>query len=87
MKITSIEAIHLRAEDPLIELFDGSYDNCVLVVHTDEGITGVGETESMAPAIQGYRKRTFRSQPCPFTLGGSHRTRPFRSRRTLASDV
>jgi L-alanine-DL-glutamate epimerase-like enolase superfamily enzyme len=52
MKITSIEAIHLRAEDPLIELFDGSYDDCVLVVHTDEGLTGIGETESMAPAIQ-----------------------------------
>ena len=52
MKITSIEAIHLRAEDPLIELFDGSYDNCVLVVNTDSGLTGIGETESMAPAIQ-----------------------------------
>ena len=52
MKITSIEAIHLRAEDPLIELFDGSYDDCVLVVHTDEGLTGIGETESLAPAIQ-----------------------------------
>ena len=44
--------IHLRAEDPLIELFDGSYDDCVLVVHTDSGLTGIGETESMAPAIQ-----------------------------------
>jgi L-alanine-DL-glutamate epimerase-like enolase superfamily enzyme len=52
MKITSVEAIHLRAEDPLIELFDGSYDDCVLVVHTDTGLTGIGETESMAPAIQ-----------------------------------
>ena len=52
MKITQVEAIHLRAEDPLIELFDGSYDDCVLVVHTDAGITGIGETESMAPAIQ-----------------------------------
>lgn len=52
MKITSVEAIHLRAEDPLIELFDGSYDDCVLVVQTDSGLTGVGETESMAPAIQ-----------------------------------
>src|SRR3954454_5619723 len=52
MKITAIEAIHLRAEDPLIELFDGSYDDCVLVVHTDEGLTGIGETESLAPAIQ-----------------------------------
>jgi L-rhamnonate dehydratase len=52
MKITAIEAIHLRAEDPLIELFDGSYDDCLLVVHTDSGLTGIGETESMAPAIQ-----------------------------------
>ncbi len=52
MKITGIEAIHLRAEDPLIELFDGSYDDCVLVVRTDGGLTGIGETESMAPAIQ-----------------------------------
>lgn len=52
MKITSVEAIHLRAEDPLIELFDGSYDDCVLVVQTDSGLTGIGETESMAPAIQ-----------------------------------
>jgi L-rhamnonate dehydratase len=56
MKITAVEAIHLRAEDPLIELFDGSYDDCVLVVHTDGGITGIGETESMAPAIQAIVK-------------------------------
>lgn len=52
MKITDIEAIHLRVEDPNIGLFDGSYDDCVIVVHTDEGVTGLGETESMAPAIQ-----------------------------------
>lgn len=53
MKITEVEAIHLRVEDPNIGLFDGSYDDCVLVVHTDEGITGIGETESLAPAVQG----------------------------------
>ncbi|HLY41694.1 MAG TPA: mandelate racemase/muconate lactonizing enzyme family protein [Terracidiphilus sp.] len=52
MKIVSVEAIHLRAEDPLIELFDGSYDDCVLVVRTDNGLVGIGETESLAPAIQ-----------------------------------
>lgn len=52
MKITDIEAIHLRVEDPNIGLFDGSYDNCVIVVHTDDGVTGLGETESMAPAVQ-----------------------------------
>ena len=53
MKITEVEAIHLRVEDPNIGLFDGSYDDCLLVVHTDEGITGIGETESLASAIQG----------------------------------
>ncbi len=52
MKITAIEAIHLRVEDPNIGLFDGSYDDCVVRVRTDEGITGIGEVESLAPAIQ-----------------------------------
>ncbi len=52
MRITDIEAIHLRIEDPNIGLFDGSYDDCVIVVHTDEGISGIGEVESLAPAIQ-----------------------------------
>jgi L-rhamnonate dehydratase len=52
MKITNIEAIHLRVEDPNIGLFDGSYDDCVIRVSTDEGITGIGEVESLAPAIQ-----------------------------------
>jgi len=52
MKITDIEAIHLRIEDPNVGLFDGSYDDCVIRVQTDEGITGIGEVESLAPAIQ-----------------------------------
>lgn len=52
MKITDIEAIHLRFEDPNIGLFDGSYDDCVIRIQTDEGITGIGEVESLAPAIQ-----------------------------------
>ncbi len=52
MKITDIEAIHLRIEDPNIGLFDGSYDDCVIVVRTDSGLTGIGEVESLAPAIQ-----------------------------------
>jgi L-rhamnonate dehydratase len=52
MKITDIEAIHLRVEDPNIGLFDGSYDDCVVRVRTDGGLTGIGEVESLAPAIQ-----------------------------------
>ena len=56
MKITDIEAIHLRVEDPNIGLFDGSYDDCVMVIHTDEGLTGLGETESLPSAIQAIIK-------------------------------
>ena len=53
MKITDVEAIHLRIEDPNIGLFDGSYDDCVIVVRTDTGLTGIGEVESLPQAIQG----------------------------------
>ena len=52
MKITDIEAMHIRIEDPNIGLFDGSYDDCVIVVRTDEGLTGIGEVESLPAAIQ-----------------------------------
>jgi len=53
VKITDIQAIHLRVEDPNIGLFDGSYDDCVIRVETDEGITGIGEVETLADAVQG----------------------------------
>ena len=53
MKITDVEAFHIRIEDPNIGLFDGSYDDCLIVVRTDAGITGIGEVESLPPAIQG----------------------------------
>jgi hypothetical protein len=43
MKIIAIEAIRLRAEDPLIELFDGSYDDCVRVPQSP----GLGVTLDM----------------------------------------
>ncbi|MCC7351287.1 MAG: mandelate racemase/muconate lactonizing enzyme family protein [Phycisphaerales bacterium] len=52
MKITDIQALHLRIEDPAIGLFDGSYDDCLIVVRTDEGLTGIGEVESLPAAIQ-----------------------------------
>jgi L-rhamnonate dehydratase len=53
VKITDIQAIHLRVEDPNIGLFDGSYDDCVIRIETDEGITGIGEVETLADAVQG----------------------------------
>jgi len=51
VKITDIQAIHLRIEDPNIGLFDGSYDDCLIVVETDAGLAGIGEVESYSPAI------------------------------------
>jgi len=53
MVITDVEAIHLRIDDPNIEIFDGSYDDFLIVIRTDAGLTGIGEIESLAPAIQG----------------------------------
>lgn len=45
MKITDVEAIVLR--QPHIDLIgDGSQDTVVILVHTDAGITGIGEVDS-----------------------------------------
>lgn len=49
MKITHVEAIHLRLPD-VNERADGSQDTLVVKVHTDAGITGVGEVDS-SPAV------------------------------------
>src|SRR5262245_52568911 len=51
MKITDVRAIHLRIADPSIGTFDGSYDDCLIVIDTDVGLTGIGECESYSPAI------------------------------------
>lgn len=51
MKIAAIDAIHLRIEDPNIGLFDGSYDDCLIVVTADDGRQGIGEVESFSPAV------------------------------------
>ena len=53
LKITDVEAIHVRVEDPNIGLFDGSYDDCIIRIETDEGITGIAEVETLADAVQG----------------------------------
>ncbi len=45
MKITRVEAIHLRL--PVVtERADGTQDTLVVKVHTDAGITGIGEIDS-----------------------------------------
>lgn len=53
MKIADIEVIHMRVEDANIAFFDGSYDDCLIVVRTDAGITGIAEVESLPTAIYG----------------------------------
>ena len=45
MKITDVRSIILK--QPTIEMVgDGSQDTVVILVDTDEGITGVGEVDS-----------------------------------------
>lgn len=50
MKITDIEVVYLRL--PVIDATrcDGTQDTLIVRVHTDEGITGIGEIDS-APAV------------------------------------
>ncbi len=45
MKITDVEAIILK-QDSIEMIGDGSQDTVLVLVHTDEGITGVGEVDS-----------------------------------------
>lgn len=45
MKITRVEAIHLRLPD-VNERADGSQETLIVKVHTDAGIVGVGEVDS-----------------------------------------
>src|SRR5262245_48159258 len=45
MKVTRVEAIHLRLPD-VNERCDGSQETLVVKVHTDANITGVGEVDS-----------------------------------------
>ncbi len=51
MKITHVEAIILR--QPVLDdgIADGSQDDLVIKVHTDEGIVGIGEVDSAPEAV------------------------------------
>ena len=51
MKITDVEAIILR--QPVLDdgIADGSQDDLVIQIHTDEGITGIGEVDSAPEAV------------------------------------
>jgi len=52
MKITDIEVIELRMPGWTGMTFDGSYDNCLVLVHTDGGVTGIAEVDSVPSVIR-----------------------------------
>jgi L-alanine-DL-glutamate epimerase-like enolase superfamily enzyme len=50
--ITDVEAIILRQPDVDTSKADGSQDALLIRIHTDEGITGIGEVDSLPPVIK-----------------------------------
>ena len=52
MKISDIEVVELRVPGWTGQTFDGSYDNCLVLVHTDEGLTGLAEVDSVPSVIR-----------------------------------
>src|SRR5919199_1803017 len=57
LQITDVEAIILR--QPVLDdgIADGSQDDLVIKVHTDEGIVGIGEVDSAPEAVQALVNR------------------------------
>ncbi|MBW7457952.1 hypothetical protein K0U00_28320, partial [Paenibacillus sepulcri] len=47
MKITEVESIYLRIPDLDASKCDGTQDTLMIRIHTDEGITGLGEVDSV----------------------------------------
>ncbi len=63
MKITDVEAIYVR--QPSIKARADSGQDAVLVkVHTDEGITGIGEVDSSPLAVKGYIESPYSHSVC-----------------------
>lgn len=52
MKITGIEVIELRVPGWEGLTFDGSYDNCIVKISTDAGVTGIAEVDSVPSVIR-----------------------------------
>jgi L-rhamnonate dehydratase len=52
VKITDVEAIVLRQAEVNEGIADGSQDDLVVRVHTDEGVTGIGEVDSSPELVQ-----------------------------------
>jgi L-rhamnonate dehydratase len=52
MKITDIKVYELRVPGWTGDSFDGSYDSCVVVVRTDDGLQGIAEVDSVPSVIR-----------------------------------
>jgi L-alanine-DL-glutamate epimerase-like enolase superfamily enzyme len=52
MRIRDIDVIELRVPGLTDHIFDGSYNDCVVLVHTDDGLTGIAETDSVPAVIR-----------------------------------
>jgi L-rhamnonate dehydratase len=52
MRITDIEVFGLRVPGWEGLSFDGSYDNCLVLVHSDAGLTGIAEVDSVPAVIR-----------------------------------
>src|SRR5918912_3016292 len=63
MKITRVEPIHLRLPH-VSERCDGSQETLVVKVHTDAGITGVGEVDSSALVARAIIEAPLSHQIC-----------------------
>jgi L-rhamnonate dehydratase len=68
MKITDVEAIILRQPAVDDAIADGSQDDLVIKVHTDEGIVGIGEVDSAPEAVAALVQR-----PSSHAIAGSLR--------------
>lgn len=55
MKITNVETIYVRAAS-VKEQADSGQDALIVKVHTDEGITGIGEVDSARKPARAWVK-------------------------------
>ena len=82
MKITDIEVTELRVPGWEGSTFDGSYDNCVVRVQTDEGLTGIAEVDSVPSVIRAIiEAKRSHTHAMGLKDGAARRAIPRRSRR------
>ena len=87
VKITDVEAIVLRQAEVNEGIADGSQDDLVVRIHTDEGITGIGEVDSSPELVAGARPGAELARGRREPARRADRRGPARRRAALAEDV